>query len=64
MKFLIGTDAETNQTVYIPVDRINSIRYPIAPRYKRSLITWSKTDGTIQTEKFEESPSDFNFWEV
>lgn len=63
MKFIHITSAETNQDVYIPVERIGIIRYPVGDK-KRTLITWSSADGTTQLEIFKERPMDFRFMEV
>lgn len=54
MKFLVVTSVGNGQTVYIPVKRISSIRYPSAT--KKTLITWSETDGSINYENVEEKP--------
>lgn len=66
MKFLIATNADTNQTVYIPVERISSIRYPVGDQEHgyRTLITWTETDGGLNFEPFKEKPSEFKFQEV
>ena len=54
MKFIVVTNAETHQIVYIPLKRISSIRYPSAT--EKTLITWSETDGSINYENVEEKP--------
>lgn len=38
MKFLVGTNYLNGQTVYIPLKRINGIRYPSANG--KTLVVW------------------------
>lgn len=54
MKFLVGTNSRNGQTVYIPLKRIDSIRYPLANG--KTLIVWKSVDGSISYEEFEEKP--------
>lgn len=54
MKFIVVTNAANHQLIYIPLKRISSIRYPSATR--KTLITWSETDGSINYENVEEKP--------
>lgn len=54
MKFLVGTNYRNGQTVYIPLKRVNSIRYPSANG--KTLIVWDSGDGSTTYEEFEEKP--------
>lgn len=62
MEMVKGTSAENGQTVWIPLNRVASIRYPIANG--NTLITWTDADGTITNEMFKECPRDLEFGEV
>lgn len=54
MKFLVVTNSTNGQTVYIPLKRVNSIRYPNANG--KTLIVWESGDGSTTYEEFEEKP--------
>ena len=62
MVMIKGTSAESGQTVWIPLNRVASIRYPTTKGY--TLITWTDADGTITYEPFKECPRDLEFGEV
>ena len=62
MEMVKGTNAENGQTVWIPLNRIASIRYPTTKGY--TLITWTDADGTITYEPFKECPRDLEFGEI
>ena len=62
MEMVKGTNAENGQTVWIPLNRVASIRYPTAKGY--TLITWTDADGTITYEAFKECPCDLEFGEI
>ena len=62
MEMIKGTNAENGQTVWIPLNRVASIRYPTTKGY--TLITWTDADGTITYEPFKECPRDLEFGEI
>lgn len=62
MKMVKGTSAENGQKVWIPLNRVASIRYPTANGH--TLITWTDADGTITYETFKECPRDLEFGEI
>ena len=62
MDMVKGTNAENGQTVWIPLNRVASIRYPTTKGY--TLITWTDADGTITYEPFKECPRDLEFGEI
>lgn len=62
MEMVKGTNAENGQTVWIPLNRVASIRYPTTKGY--TLITWTDADGTITYEPFKECPRDLEFGEI
>lgn len=63
MEMVKGTSAENGQTVWIPLNRVASIRYPVADG-SSTLITWTDADGTITYERFKECPRDLEFGEI
>lgn len=54
MKFLAVTSAGNGQTVYIPLKRVITIRYPAANG--KTLIVWESGDRSTTYEEFEEKP--------
>lgn len=54
MKFLVVTSVGNGQTVYIPLKKVNNIRYPNANG--KTLIVWESGDGSTTYEEFEEKP--------
>lgn len=57
MKLAKMTNAINNQTVYIPLDLIDSIRYPSANG--NTLVTWTNRDGkSTNYEEVKEEPGD------
>ena len=62
MEMIKGTSAENGQKVWIPLNRVASIRYPTAKG--NTLITWTDADGTITYETFKGCPRDLEFGEI
>jgi hypothetical protein len=62
MEMVKGTSVESGQTVWIPINRIASIRYPADNGH--TLITWTDADGSITYETFKECPRDLEFGEI
>lgn len=57
MKLIKVTNAANSQIVYIPMDHIDSIRYPTVNG--NTLVTWTSGDGrSINYEEVKEEPGD------
>lgn len=54
MKFLAVTSARSQETVYIPLKRVNSIRYPSVNG--KTIIGWESGDCSTTYGEFEEKP--------
>ena len=54
MKFLAVTSAGNGQTVYIPLKRVNSIRYPSVNG--KTIIVWKSGYHSTSCGEFEEKP--------
>lgn len=56
MRLAKVTNAITGQIVYIPMDHIDSIRYPTVNG--NTLVTWTNRDGSMNYEEVKEEPGD------
>ena len=56
MRLAKVTNAITGQIVYIPMNHIDSIRYPTVKG--NTLVTWTNRDGSMNYEEVKEEPGD------
>lgn len=59
MKFLIGTvvNKREEQRYYVPLKKIESMRYPDADG--GTLVVWTHSDGSTSYVSFKEAPAEF-----